>query len=225
MKELKPRFITTNSNRSRINIRKYFTIILIFSIGFYFGYSYKGIDIDTANFNSDISKSTTSKNNELSFSNTSKSKNNIPESTISKKFAINKLSTDQNNNKLSKNISGSDKLAKKKLQHKIELQETLKTISDDLDKNFDKFTLQIAAFETDIRSRKVAEELNNKGFRAYSITVINSKGDKWHLVKLGEFNSFEDAQNFSELLMESEGINSQIEVLENPSISKNINYQ
>lgn len=223
MKELKPRFITTNSNRSRINIRKYSVLILIFSIGFYFGYSYKSID--NANFNSDISKSTTSKNNELYFSNSSKSNNNIPKSTINNKFAINKLSTDQNNNKPSMNISGSDKLTKKKLQHKIELQKTLKTISDDLDENFDKFTLQVAAFETNNRSRKVTEELNNKGFRAYSVTIINSKGDKWHLVKLGEFNSFEDAQKFSELLMESEGFNSQIEVLENPSILKNVNYQ
>lgn len=86
------------------------------------------------------------------------------------------------------------------------------------------YTLQIAAFETESKSNKLLEELSNKGYKVYSISVVNSLGDRWNLVRLGNFATLNEAQEFSELLLNSEGINSNIKAIEKSKLTSSTKY-
>jgi len=86
------------------------------------------------------------------------------------------------------------------------------------------YTLQIAAFETESKSNKLLEELSNKGYKVYSISVVNSLGDRWNLVRLGNFATLNEAQEFSELLLNSEGINSIIQAIEKSKLTSSTKY-
>ena len=86
------------------------------------------------------------------------------------------------------------------------------------------YTLQIAAFETESKSNKLLEELSNKGYKVYSISVVNSLGDRWNLVRLGNFATLNEAQEFSELLLISEGINSNIQAIEKSKLTSSTKY-
>ncbi len=86
------------------------------------------------------------------------------------------------------------------------------------------YTLQIAAFETESKSNKLLEELSNKGYKVYSISVVNSLGDRWNLVRLGNFATLNEAQEFSELLLNSEGINSNIQAIEKSKLTSSTKY-
>lgn len=86
------------------------------------------------------------------------------------------------------------------------------------------YTLQIAAFETESKSNKLLEDLSNKGYKVYSISVVNSLGDRWNLVRLGNFATLNEAQEFSELLLNSEGINSNIQAIEKSKLTSSTKY-
>ena len=94
-------------------------------------------------------------------------------------------------------------------ENKIQKNKILDALSAQGDSSY---TLQIAAFETESKSNKLLEELSNTGYKVYSISVVNSLGDRWNLVRLGNFATLNEAQEFSELLLNSEGINSNIHV-------------
>lgn len=114
--------------------------------------------------------------------------------------------------------SNSDNQSQK---NKIQKNKTVDALSAQGDSSY---TLQIAAFETESKSNKLLEELSNKGYKVYSISVVNSLGDRWNLVRLGNFATLNEAQEFSELLLNSEGINSNIQAIEKSKLTSSTKY-
>lgn len=106
-------------------------------------------------------------------------------------------------------------------ENKIQKNKILDALSAQGDSSY---TLQIAAFETESKSNKLLEELSNKGYKVYSISVVNSLGDRWNLVRLGNFATLNEAQEFSELLLNSEGINSNIQAIEKSKLTSSTKY-
>lgn len=106
-------------------------------------------------------------------------------------------------------------------ENKIQKNEIVDALSAQGDSSY---TLQIAAFETESKSNKLLEELSNKGYKVYSISVVNSLGDRWNLVRLGNFATLNEAQEFSELLLNSEGINSNIQAIEKSKLTSSTKY-
>lgn len=66
------------------------------------------------------------------------------------------------------------------------------------------FTLQLAAFRGTEKAQELADELKEKGYYAYVIPVRNSKGETWHLIRMGKFRTREEAQDFAALFQEKE---------------------
>lgn len=106
-------------------------------------------------------------------------------------------------------------------ENKIQKNKILDALSAQGDSSY---TLQIAAFETESKSNKLLEELSNKGYKVYSMSVVNSLGDRWNLVRLGNFATLNEAQEFSELLLNSEGINSNIQAIEKSKLTSSTKY-
>ena len=253
MEELKPRLILTKSNKSRFDIGKYIFFLTIFIIGFYFGYSYRSLDSDILsegkNRNSKVTEKRFKKldpDRSVNFQAVSpviEKKKDIIESII------NYGKTEKKEIVLAKNP---DKDELKEVGYKSNIKNDLVVLgnrnqrnSDDTDikdSNSDNqsrknkildalsaqgdssYTLQIAAFETESKSNKLLEELSNKGYKVYSISVVNSLGDRWNLVRLGNFATLNEAQEFSELLLNSEGINSNIQAIEKSKLTSSTKY-
>lgn len=76
-----------------------------------------------------------------------------------------------------------------------------------------KYTIQVAAFEEMERAQKVANELKEKGYDAYIVSTYNSRGEAWDLIKVGEFKTKEDAQDFASLFQKKEGMEAIVEEL------------
>jgi len=96
--------------------------------------------------------------------------------------------------------------------------------TDNLNYTEQKYTLQVAAFETDKKAQDVVTDLLKKGYDAYSTISVNSRGNKWHLIRIGVFNTYDEAFEYSEKIFKLDGIISEIEVLEPPAITKLSNF-
>ncbi|HSG32847.1 MAG TPA: SPOR domain-containing protein [Thermodesulfobacteriota bacterium] len=266
MEELKPKLILTKSGKSGFNIGRYIFFIIIFSIGFYFGYSYKSLDSDIISQSKDqltkikdkkftnlefkdsakkqpdnkitVSKNKTVKVKAVAFNKTDglidkKSDNDIASLQIKKNVAdmgsvekVEKLPktdtailannvTEKTDNK-AKNSNTVKKEQISQSEHKLVIND-----SQHVDTSY---TLQIAAFETERKSSEVVQELSNKGYNVYSISVVNAHGDRWNLVRLGNFETLEEAREFSELLLSSEGINSIVKSIEKSKVTSSTKF-
>jgi len=78
----------------------------------------------------------------------------------------------------------------------------------------DGYTLQIAAFATPQEAEKVVNEYKGKGYDAYSVTITNSRGEEWNLVKIGRFSTIEKAWDESAIFERREGQEAYVETLD-----------
>ena len=253
MEELKPRLILTKSNKSGFNIGKYIFFLTIFIVGFYFGYSYRSLDSDILlDSKNQISKVTEKRFKKLDPDKSVKSLAVNPKIENNKDVKENKtnnekleksetiLAKNSDNSQMKdvifkpnvrKNIIVTDKNVQnskndsgvKVLSSNNNLQDYEK-LDESSSKDNTSYTLQIAAFETERKSNEVVEELSNKGYKVYSISVLNSQGDRWNLVRLGNFATLNEAQEFSELLLNSEGINANIKTIEKSKLTSSNKY-
>lgn len=76
-----------------------------------------------------------------------------------------------------------------------------------------RYTLQIAAFARTEDAREAVKDYRAKGYNAYTVEVQNSKGEKWNLVKIGNFTSIEEAWNHSGVFKRREGKEAYVETL------------
>ena len=67
------------------------------------------------------------------------------------------------------------------------------------------FTLQVAAFKDEDEARQVASMYKEKGYDAYSIRLENSRGEIWNLVRIGKYDTNEQAIYNAELFSNREG--------------------
>ena len=78
----------------------------------------------------------------------------------------------------------------------------------------DGYTLQIAAFATPQEAEKVVSEYKGKGYDAYTVTITNSRGEEWNLVKIGRFPTIEKAWDESAIFERREGQEAYVETLD-----------
>ena len=69
----------------------------------------------------------------------------------------------------------------------------------------DTYRLQVAAFGNLDQANEVMSELKLKGYDSYIITTSNSRGEVWNLIKVGKFNTAQEAWNFSTIFQSKEG--------------------
>jgi len=69
----------------------------------------------------------------------------------------------------------------------------------------DTYRLQVAAFGNLDQANEVVSELRLKGYDAYIVTSSNSRGEVWNLIKVGKFNTAQEAWNFSAIFQSKEG--------------------
>ncbi len=250
MEELKPKLVLAKSGRSRFDFGKYIFILIIFGAGFYFGYSYKSLDFELISDSKEhVAKLTSNKINSDKLNPVNRNKVDNPPKALNQSKpeidhtaeAASKLNKPQKstliekdilNQEVSQPVSDKHAIAEDKDDEAKVLQGSVAKINslvssdpsvsaDDVE---NKYTLQIAAFETERKTNEVVSELANKGYKVYSISVVNSQGDTWNLVRLGNFSTFEEAKEFSEMLLNTEGINSNIKTIEKPKVSSAREY-
>ena len=67
------------------------------------------------------------------------------------------------------------------------------------------YTLQIAAFASLDDAERVVSGYVAKGYNAYIVSVTNSRGEMWNLVKIGKFSTIEQAWDQAAIFKSSEG--------------------
>ncbi len=76
-----------------------------------------------------------------------------------------------------------------------------------------KYTIQVAAFEGMEKAQGIVNELNEKGYDAYIAPISNSRGETWNLIKIGRFNTLQEAQEAANILHQKEMMEAVIEEL------------
>lgn len=90
----------------------------------------------------------------------------------------------------------------KKTPLPVKSTQTLKSVS---------YTVQVSAFRLVGFAQNHVDELVKDGYDAYLVSSTNSSGDKWHLVKIGKFDSYEEANDFAVIFQQTESLSAQVE--------------
>lgn len=90
--------------------------------------------------------------------------------------------------------------------------------SDEAAKTQSGYTLQVAAFSTPEEANGVAEGYIAKGYKAYVVPIDNSRGESWNLVKIGRFNTIDQAFSYSTYFKNREGVQAYVESLEQETV-------
>ena len=69
----------------------------------------------------------------------------------------------------------------------------------------DTYRLQVAAFGSIDQANEVVNSLKLRGYDAYIVTTSNSRGEVWNLIKVGKFNTAQEAWNYSAIYQSKEG--------------------
>ena len=76
------------------------------------------------------------------------------------------------------------------------------------------FTVQIGAFKEIESANRALNELNMKGYEPYIIPYVNSLGTNWYLVRIGRFNTREEAREYAISFQTAEGMEALVERIE-----------
>lgn len=222
MKKLKPRLIIADNDRRKSGVFKYILLIFIFLAGFCSGYftrenklaeRYLTNTIDTVSLHKTINDNLSNlKSYYNNFSNIQDYKISPDNKNSTYELSKRNTSLEENDNNITERSPGN--------KVKFELIKS----QNNINYTDQKYTLQIAAFETEKKTHGVVSDLIDKGYDAYSTVSVNSRGDKWHLVRIGMYNSYDEAIEKSEDLYKTDGINSEIEILEPPAVTKLSNF-
>lgn len=83
----------------------------------------------------------------------------------------------------------------------------------DIDKK-EGFTVQIGAFKEIERANRALNELNIRGYEPYILPYVNSLGTNWYLVRIGRFNTREEAREYAISFQRTEGMEAIVERIE-----------
>jgi len=78
----------------------------------------------------------------------------------------------------------------------------------------DGFTVQIGAFKEIERANRAVNELNIKGYEPYIFPYVNPLGTNWYLVRIGRFNTREEAREYAISFQTAEGMEALVEPIE-----------
>ncbi len=73
------------------------------------------------------------------------------------------------------------------------------------------YTVQVAAFRASERAHKAQRELIFRGYDPYLVPYVNSLGETWILVRIGKFDSRNEAEEFAVRYQRSEAMDAFVE--------------
>ena len=76
------------------------------------------------------------------------------------------------------------------------------------------FTVQVGAFREVEQAEKALAELNKSGYEAYVVPYISSVGSNWYLVRIGKFNTHQEAREYAVSFERAEGMEAIVESIE-----------
>lgn len=80
------------------------------------------------------------------------------------------------------------------------------------------YTIQVGAFSTPEEAKSVADGYILKGYDAYIVPIVNSKGQRWNLIKIGRFDNIDKAWSYSSYLKNREGIEAYVESVDKETV-------
>ncbi len=102
---------------------------------------------------------------------------------------------------LGKSNSTASTFAPNPVKNGKEIEEST-PLSESLTDKIYKYTIQVAAFEGMEKAQRVVSELKEKDYDAYIVSVSNSRGEAWNLIKVGKFETREQAQTAANNLLQ-----------------------
>jgi cell division septation protein DedD len=212
VKELKPKLILADSRRgeNRSNLKLFMVFVLGFALGIYSGMKLKDADTnkikpagkEEAQY---LDGPSAIRSDKVYSEENSEVENSSPRE---------RQKTDSGQHDLTVSAASTSTTPIESKPNNPETEHLAESESQQ-DRNLDKnkleagkreYTLQIAAFKTMERAEMGANELKRKGYDVYTIPTINSKGESWNLLRMGKFNTEEEAKNFAATLQQKEGI-------------------
>jgi len=235
MKELKPKLIIAGSNKKKRggSIGYLLTLVLVFAVGVYVGTKiddtgFSGDQlIGNSPDHSQMSQNAANKGPEVveKAANTRKrdleneiSNISSDSDTVTKSDIIDHPTADSpsNQSQLEENnppLDGQqlqDVTAPESSETKVALINELSNIAEPGSEGgglpeINIYRLQVAAFENLDDANEVVSELRDKGYDAYIVQSTNSREEDWNLIKVGKFETAQEAWNFSTLYQSKEG--------------------
>jgi len=223
MKELKPQLIIAGSNKKKrgSGIGYLLTLILVFAVGVYVG-----MKVDDTEFSGDQLIGNSQDHSQTSQSAANKGPEVIEEvANIRERDSendIHNISSDPGTITKSDIIepSTADSHLDGQQLHDIttsESSETKVTLLSELSHMAEPgsegsglpeigiYRLQVAAFANLDDANQAVSELQDKGYDAYIVQATNSREEDWNLIKVGKFETAQEAWNFSTLYQRKEG--------------------
>lgn len=221
MKELKPKLIIAGSNKKKRGSGYLLTLILVFAVGVYVG-----MKVDDTEFSGDQLIGDSQDHSQTSQSAANKGPEVIEEvANIRERDSeneIHNISSDPGT--ITKSDIGEPSTADSHLDGQQlqdittpESSETKVTLMNELSHmakpgsegsglpQIEIYRLQVAAFENLDDANDAVSELRNKGYDAYIVQATNSREEDWNLIKVGKFETAQEAWNFSTLYQSKEG--------------------
>jgi len=225
MSKLKPQLILTGSNKKKGSfaggIGSFLLLVAVFVLGVYVGMKLDSTDLSGDMFSRDTQSSQTKPENtniemesEKPISDTpNKSESNIYAQDVSTELKPknNAIYVDEDISNIDQNTGQLDNSSMPSSVGNSPQAENIESISQPV--NFepndlsleDAYRLQVAAFSNLDDANEIVNELKLKGYNAYILTTSNSRGEVWNLIKIGNFNTANEAWDFSEMYQNKEG--------------------
>lgn len=241
MAELKPRLIMTRPGRKRRGFGTFITVLIIFALGFYAGYKYgdyifgagpqkvntqsqepgtnlKELAVSTqhkepGSENEDIiysegTHATTS--DQMSFDD-----GEYPEEVLGDTGSYVDTDPDQMLF-VSETANTNQEMEEPGLENSVKAQSgnETDTATDEASTSVSTYTLQVGAFSTPEEAQSVVDRYKSKGYEAYHVPIENSLGVRWNLVKIGKFNTIDQAWSYASYFNNREGVEAYVESVE-----------
>lgn len=244
MAELKPRLIITSPGRKRRGFGTFITVLVIFALGFYAGYKYGDYllgagppEVSTQNQEpggtleqqalSVEQKEPGSEKGDILYSERIDATDN-QESLVEGEFLASEVPGDKGS------YSNTDPDGTGQMQFKSDVDNTSQDMAasslensvsaesgnetdafiEDAGTSAGAYTLQVGAFSTPEQAREVVEGYKSKGYEAYLVPIENSRGERWNLVKIGKFNTIDQAWSYASYFNNREGVEAYVESVE-----------
>ena len=245
MAELKPRLIITSSGKKRRGFGTFIMVLLIFAAGFYTGTKYGDYLFGAGPLDETAQKEEPVSTFEEQ---TISGEQEIPESEnrdivysgetqvagVQKSLADEELFGDKVlEDTASSQSDDPDGVGQMLIMGDTDNapQEVLASnnVTDEPDNEYDtvietapkqgsSYTLQVGAFSTSDEARAVADGYKFKGYKAYIVPIENSRGEKWNLVKIGKFNTIDQAWSYASYFKNREGQDAYVETVEQGTV-------
>ena len=240
MAELKPRLIITNRGRKRRGFGTFLIVLVIFGLGFYAGSKYGDYVFGTGAPLSSIKGAdtvATEPSHEASVKDEPSAQDNMgSQSSAGQGLEDQKSLIDAGfkeeahfespgaigNTGLNQGLTlGSGGASTEEVSYSSDQDppgEQPKESIEEAPGPANTYTLQVGAFATTEEAKDVADGYIAKGYQAYVVPIENSRGESWNLIKIGKFDTIDQAWSYAAYFKNREGQEAFVETLEQQTV-------